>query len=411
MADLSPIDRVVSRARRRLRLQAALDAAISGAILAVALGLVALWLHRMRLVSDVAALAMAGGAGLLVAIFAIAGARRRWSDAYVATRVDRASALSDRLGSALDFAARLDDGSEAARHPDARGLMALAIEDGRRAAPRADVVAATPVRAPRDLGVLAAFVMVGAAISLLAFGPRVRLLDLTLASHAGTLANAALTGPDANEPGGVDPAEASLVRLELDDLRTAANAAHDEELVRVIDRLDGLVADAASGELSKEQLLRGVDRIVGDARPGSGRFADVTDAIRRLPPAPPPQPPPSPSPPHGVSRSPGPDPKPSKPGVNGHGNGIGHDYGGDPLGAETAQPKPTRDERVAGLHGDGPSRRETIRAAARHGFASTSYRQVYIEYTRVLEEGLTTQRVPQGYRTAVKRYFARIHSR
>ena len=67
-----------------------------------------------------------------------------------------------------------------------------------------------------------------------------------------------------------------------------------------------------------------------------------------------------------------------------------------------------RDEKLTGVHGEGPSRRETILTSAKKGFAQTSYKKVYTDYKKVVEEVLTQEKVPQGYKYYVKRYFQRI---
>ena len=87
--------------------------------------------------------------------------------------------------------------------------------------------------------------------------------------------------------------------------------------------------------------------------------------------------------------------------------GVGHD---DHLvGDSTDKSGNTVDKDISGMHGKGgPSRRETILAAAQKGFASTSYEKVYADYKRVVEEVMRTEKVPSSYKFFVKRYFAKI---
>ena len=86
--------------------------------------------------------------------------------------------------------------------------------------------------------------------------------------------------------------------------------------------------------------------------------------------------------------------------------GVGHDP--NLTGDSTEMGGHTVDKDISGIHGKGPSRRETILAAAQKGFASTSYEKVYADYKRVVEEVMRTEKVPSSYKFFVKRYFAKI---
>jgi hypothetical protein len=90
------------------------------------------------------------------------------------------------------------------------------------------------------------------------------------------------------------------------------------------------------------------------------------------------------------------------------GKQYGDEKGPDPMGDPTGRFGTTKDERLTGVHGQGPSRRETILTSAKKGFAQASYRQVYTDYTKAAEEVMTQEKVPQGYKYYVKRYFQRI---
>jgi len=69
----------------------------------------------------------------------------------------------------------------------------------------------------------------------------------------------------------------------------------------------------------------------------------------------------------------------------------------------------TKDESVSGAQGKkGPSRRETILSAAQKGYASTSYRQVYADYKKIVEDVMRTEKVPASYKYYVKKYFTKI---
>ncbi len=88
--------------------------------------------------------------------------------------------------------------------------------------------------------------------------------------------------------------------------------------------------------------------------------------------------------------------------------GTGHD---DNLtGDATGKNGKTKDDDLSGkTGGQGTSRRETILAAAQKGFASTSYKKVYADYEKVVEEVMRNEKLPSSYKYYVKRYFAKIH--
>lgn len=86
--------------------------------------------------------------------------------------------------------------------------------------------------------------------------------------------------------------------------------------------------------------------------------------------------------------------------------GTGHDdnLAGDPTGKSGL----TKDEDLQGIQGKGPSRRETILAAAQKGFASAKYQEIYTDYKRIVEEVMRSEKVPSSYKYYVKRYFNQI---
>jgi len=96
--------------------------------------------------------------------------------------------------------------------------------------------------------------------------------------------------------------------------------------------------------------------------------------------------------------------KGQKPGGDQWGEGHDPNMMGDPTGKGGH----TKDESVSGQQGRGPSKRETILAAAQKGFASRSYQQVYAAYKAIVEEVMQTEKVPSGYKYYVKRYFQKI---
>ena len=98
-----------------------------------------------------------------------------------------------------------------------------------------------------------------------------------------------------------------------------------------------------------------------------------------------------------------------KPGGGGDEAGTEHDP--NMMGRQTSLPSRKVDSKVNGKQGDGPSKSETIAGSAGKGFATRDYKKVYGEYSSVVEEVMTKERVPPGYRFYVKRYFQLIKPR
>src|SRR5688500_11484195 len=109
------------------------------------------------------------GAAAIVAAGAIWGARRKLDDELVARRIDRASNLADRLSTAIAFRRSLATAGQAPTAEDeTTDMMIAAIRDGVNAVPRANVIAATPSAAPKDLRAAGAFLVVSALAAGLA---------------------------------------------------------------------------------------------------------------------------------------------------------------------------------------------------------------------------------------------------
>lgn len=105
--------------------------------------------------------------------------------------------------------------------------------------------------------------------------------------------------------------------------------------------------------------------------------------------------------PQGDGKDPGRDP----------GDGIGDQHDPTLMGDATRLNGQRHETRVQGKDGAGPSRSQTILGSAEKGFASTSYKRVYGDYTAVVEEVMSKEKVPPGYRFYVKRYFQMIKPR
>ena len=105
--------------------------------------------------------------------------------------------------------------------------------------------------------------------------------------------------------------------------------------------------------------------------------------------------------PQGDGKDPGRDP----------GDGIGDQHDPNLMGDATRLSSQRHETRVQGKYGAGPSRSQTILGSAEKGFASTSYKRVYGDYTAVVEEVMSKEKVPPGYRFYIKRYFQLIKPR
>src|SRR5687768_7702888 len=100
--------------------------------------------------------------------------------------------------------------------------------------------------------------------------------------------------------------------------------------------------------------------------------------------------------------------QPGGPGQQPGGQSYGDGEGPELLGDATKKSGNTVDESVSGIHGKGPSTRETILSAAQKGFAQRSYKDVYTRYKTVVEEVINSEKVPSGYKYYVKKYFQKI---
>src|SRR5512137_2301503 len=131
------------RVRRRLRVQAALEAAVLFAIPAAAGVLVTIYAWKIRLLQGRGVLLVLAGAAAVGLLGALLGAARRIPLRRAARAIDRSAGLSDRLGSALEFGPDTKDPFEAA-----------AVADAVRHLDRARPAAAAPFPWPHDLPAL-----------------------------------------------------------------------------------------------------------------------------------------------------------------------------------------------------------------------------------------------------------------
>ncbi len=167
MIDTSGIHSTIARARRRLKLQAALEAATLAAVAAFASAMAVVFAVRMRWVTEGTGLALLAAAGGIILLGAVIGGMRRFRATLVAMRIDRASGLSDRLGTAFEFERLLAAGGPAHLEPETRAMMEAAVRDGIAAVRRANVAAATPFRAPTDTRAAVAFGAIALVVAML----------------------------------------------------------------------------------------------------------------------------------------------------------------------------------------------------------------------------------------------------
>ena len=150
MVDTSAIHALIARARLRLRMQAAIEGATLAAVVAFAAGLVVVFITRQGLVDVSTGLALLAAAAGIIPAGALLAAIRRVPDQIIAQRIDRASDLADRLGTACAFEGVLARPGDGGHDAETLAFMEAAVADAVRAAPRADLVAATPYRVPAD---------------------------------------------------------------------------------------------------------------------------------------------------------------------------------------------------------------------------------------------------------------------
>ena len=172
--DTSAIQRLIHGTRFRIRAQWALEGATTATVVAAVLALVSIFAVRTETIAPASGIYLLIAAGVVIVLGAVISAMRRLDDEVVARRIDRASNLADRLSTAIAFQ-RVLSGQKPADPDMTHELMHAAIRDGVRAAPRANIRAAAPFKAPRDWKAALGFL----AASALAAGLAVPRVDLT----------------------------------------------------------------------------------------------------------------------------------------------------------------------------------------------------------------------------------------
>ncbi len=104
-----------------------------------------------------------------------------------------------------------------------------------------------------------------------------------------------------------------------------------------------------------------------------------------------------------------------QPGGDGSGQGgkeAGSGSGGPIAGDKTDPKMGTVDVEQQGLDaGNGPTNSKVIQGAAEKGFRGADYKKVFTDYRTVAEENIDKEKIPDGYRFYVQRYFQLIRPR
>jgi len=92
------------------------------------------------------------------------------------------------------------------------------------------------------------------------------------------------------------------------------------------------------------------------------------------------------------------------------GQGVGSESGGPNKGKRSGL-RAGRTEKLQGIHGKGPTVKQTFLEAARRGFARRNWRHVYSDYSAVAQEMMDKETLPAGRKAMVRRYFELIRPR
>ncbi len=99
-------------------------------------------------------------------------------------------------------------------------------------------------------------------------------------------------------------------------------------------------------------------------------------------------------------------------GEKGEGQSWGSGPGGDPKGKHTDIKGQSVDVRAEAVDTEqGHSNAEVIHSAGQRGFSSQPYRKVYTKYRTVAEGQIEKEKIPDGMRFYVRRYFQLIRPR
>jgi hypothetical protein len=193
---------------------------------------------------------------------------------------------------------------------------------------------------------------------------------------------------------GISREDLDYLRREIGRLRATtqvdrAAGSGERELRHIEDQLDGV----QRGDLDATDLIETLGAATRRGHvAGIGRILEAARHSRPPPPLPPPPPPP---------------PNPGQCRPDGA-TGIGALHDPELAGPPSRTEQPVRDLRVSGSDEGATTRRQTVKSAAQHGFASRAYQRVYVEYTSIVEDVMRAEQVPPSHRYVIERYFDRI---
>jgi hypothetical protein len=243
------VGRVIGRARRRIRLQRAIEGATLGLLAAALASLVMVLLFKLRVVDEAALVAFGVGAAGAVVLGALVGALLKVPVIAAARALDARADLADRLGSAWDF------GHSAERTP----FMEAAIRDASRAASGLRVGTFLHLRAPSHLR---AVILLLCALGLLTV-LRIPIDEDSIAAVAPR--------PPPPPPPLVPPFQAALAQKKVEESQKEAKRLEDRKTQKILQKLERLWQDIASRKFDRRALWR---RIAALQRPDGAKLSE-----------------------------------------------------------------------------------------------------------------------------------------
>lgn len=237
MNELQRLQQTLRRTRMRLKLQLMLERATTLAVVAIGLGVVALFFYKSRTLSFSGVVWACSFSVALVLAGGVWGFLTPLSARYVLKRLDRANVTSDALGSAFDFAARLPREAESAQG----ALMRAQIRQAEALLARVDHRGASRFRRPRDL-------------------PALGVVSLAFAAFL------AMSIPVPFTRAAIPPTEPPLSSIKIDgdlyqealdglkDVEDLARHSKDEAMLEFLKEYKQLLESLHQGELTREQF-------------------------------------------------------------------------------------------------------------------------------------------------------------
>ena len=268
---LRAVQGALSRVRRRLRLQRAVQYGVYGLLGGLGLSFLATVSYRLgRLgATDLPKVAwLAGGLTLLAAGL---GALRRIDPLDVAARIDASHALNDRLSSALQFAGVGSTPPPSPLGPEA-ALRELAMADAEQVAGRVDPQRAAPFVRPQRLGWIAVGLL-GTLLALLLRLPRGASQPPPPPPPKAPVAEARLI------------VDSELIEPEKDELRrllAEAEQRGDEQAASILRELLKLLEQVERGELTRKEAFDRLSELEQRLMQGKdGALEELKDRLRK----------------------------------------------------------------------------------------------------------------------------------